>query len=66
MCPMEEDLGMLMSTVVVHVHMCEWEGGGGSGPRGLSKGTENRAKVCSFVQRATIPSKRVIFYIKHL
>ncbi len=25
-----------------------------------------RAKVCRFVQRATIPSKKVIFYIQHL
>jgi hypothetical protein len=64
-CPTEEDLGMLMSTVVVHVHMREWDGGE-RGQRGLSEGTKNEAEVHSLVQRATIPSKIFIFYMKYL
>jgi hypothetical protein len=32
LCPTEEDLGMLMFSAVINVHMCGWEGGkGGSG-----------------------------------
>ncbi len=63
LCPTEEDLGMLMSSVVVNVHMCGRE----EGKRGLGKGTRNgpvdsEHGASFFVQRATIPSKRVPFF----
>jgi hypothetical protein len=52
--------------------MCKWEGGGGKeGQWGLKVGQLTlgmalaRAEVCSCVQRATIPSKRVIYTLKH-
>jgi hypothetical protein len=41
-CPMEEDSGMLMSSVVIKVHMCGWEGEK-RGAMGLSKRTKNGA-----------------------
>jgi hypothetical protein len=63
---------MLMLSVFINLRMCGWEGENG-GRGGLVKGTKNgavdsehrpgRVKVRFFVQRATIPSKRVIFYI---
>ncbi len=45
LCPKEEDSGMVMSSVVVNVQMCEGGGGGGEkrGPWGLGKGTKNVA-----------------------
>jgi hypothetical protein len=75
MGPTEEDLGLLMSSVVVNVRIYGREGGkrdGGEQARGLKMGQLTlsmgpaRAAVSFLLQRATIPSKRVIFYIcKH-
>jgi hypothetical protein len=42
MCPMEEDLGMLMSSLVIYVHTC-WQEREKKGVTGVSKGTKNEA-----------------------
>ncbi len=70
LCLTEEDLGMLMSSVVVTVRMC-WREGGKREQWMLVKGPKKgqltlsmgpaRVEICFFVQRATVPSKRVTF-----
>ncbi len=62
---------MLVSSLVVNVRMCGLEGGrkedGGGQARGLKMGQLTlsmgpaRAEVCFRKQRATIPSKKIIF-----
>jgi hypothetical protein len=67
MCQTEEESGILISSEVVDVNICgreEEKGGQASGLKmgqlTLSMGSAG-VEVCFFVQRATIPSKRVLF-----
>ncbi len=74
--PTEEDSGILISSAAVNAHKCEWEREK-RGQWGLSKGTEIEAVVSEHgaskggssplctVQRATIPSQRVIFFYNY-
>jgi hypothetical protein len=74
-CPTEEDSGMLMSSVVVVSTFVGQKGrkrgGKGDWARRLKMGQLTlsmgpaMAEVPSYVHRATIPSKRVIPYIKY-
>jgi hypothetical protein len=72
LCPTEEDSGICMSLVMVNVRMCGQKGGKGDvggQVRGLKMGQlilsmgPARAEVPFFVQRATIPGKRVFLYL---
>jgi hypothetical protein len=58
-CPTEEDLGMFMLSLFIVMTCGDWVRGPNMGKLTLSMGPA-RAEVRSYVQRATIPSKRAI------